>query len=102
MVCEEMANGKVAGRTECGHGLKALRAGGTLVMWRLDRLGRNPTLGLEKLMAIEVPMPPLIAQQTFNGMQTEVGALKAKHATNRQANAALMPATLERVFPGSQ
>jgi len=63
--------------------------------------GRNRTLGLEKLMAIEVPMPPLAVQQTFNRLQAEVGALKAKHAAIRQANAALIPATLEREFAGN-
>lgn len=60
--------------------------------------GRNRTLGLEKLMALGVPVPPLEAQLTFNRLQTEVGALKAKHAAIRQANAALIPATLERIF----
>lgn len=60
--------------------------------------GRNRTLGLEKLMAIEVPTPPLAKQQTFNHLQTEVAALKVKHTVIRQANAALLPATLERVF----
>jgi len=60
--------------------------------------GRNRTLGLEKLMAIEVPVPPLAAQQMFGHLQAEVTALKAKHAAIRQANAALLPATLERVF----
>ncbi|MCK0507493.1 restriction endonuclease subunit S [Aromatoleum anaerobium] len=60
--------------------------------------GRNRTLGLEKLMAIEVPMPPLATQQTFDRLQAEVAALKAKHAAIRKANAALLPATLERVF----
>ncbi|MCO6427158.1 restriction endonuclease subunit S [Nitrosomonas communis] len=60
--------------------------------------GRNRTLGLEKLMAIEVPMPPLVTQQTFNRLQAEVAVLKGKHATIREANAALLPATLERVF----
>jgi type I restriction enzyme S subunit len=63
--------------------------------------GRNRTLGLEKLMAIEVPMPPLAVQQTFNRLQAGVGTLKAKHMAIRQANAALMPATLERVFAGN-
>ena len=58
--------------------------------------GRNRTLGLEKLMAIEVPVPPLAAQQTFDRLQADVAALKAKHAAIRQANAALQPATLER------
>lgn len=60
--------------------------------------GRNRTLGLEKLMAIEVPTPPLAVQQTFDRLQTEVAALKAKHTAIREANAALLPATLERVF----
>ncbi len=60
--------------------------------------GRNRTLGLEKLMALEVPMPSLVAQQTFDHLHAEVAALKAKHTAIRQANAALLPATLERVF----
>ncbi len=60
--------------------------------------GRNRTLGLEKLMAIEVPMPPLATQQTFDHLQIEVAALKAKHASIRAANTALLPATLERLF----
>lgn len=63
--------------------------------------GRNRTLGLEKLMAIEVPVPSLAAQQTFDRLQADVAALKARHAAIRQANAALLPATLERLFAGS-
>lgn len=63
--------------------------------------GRNRTLGLEKLMAIEVPVPHLVVQQAFDGLQAGVAALKAKHAAIRQANAALLPATLERLFAGS-
>ena len=62
--------------------------------------GRNRTLGLEKLMAIEVPMPPLAIQKTFDRLQVEIAALKAKHAAIRKASAALLPATLERVFAG--
>lgn len=60
--------------------------------------GRNRTLGLEKLMAIEVPIPPLAMQRTFDALQAKVAALKARHATIRQANDALIPAMLERVF----
>lgn len=63
--------------------------------------GRNRTLGLEKLMAIEVPMPPLVVQKSFDRLQAEVAALKTKHTTIREANAALLPATLERLFTGS-
>lgn len=60
--------------------------------------GRNRTLGLEKLMAIEVPMPSLAVQHTFDRLQAEIAALKTKHSAIRQANAALIPSTLERVF----
>jgi len=38
---EDMASGKSADRPELVHCLKALRKGDTLVVWRLDRLGRN-------------------------------------------------------------
>lgn len=38
---EEKGSGKSADRPELGHCLKALREGDTLVVWRLDRLGRN-------------------------------------------------------------
>jgi len=40
-IYEEAASGKDAARQELGHCLKALRAGDTLVVWRLDRLGRS-------------------------------------------------------------
>lgn len=60
--------------------------------------GRNRTLGLDKLMAIQVPIPSPATQRTFDILQTKVAALKARHATIRQANDALIPATLERVF----
>jgi hypothetical protein len=51
-------------------------------------------------MAIEVPTPPLAAQQIFDRLQAEVAALKAKHTAIREANAELLPATLERLFTG--
>ncbi|WP_018714717.1 N-6 DNA methylase [Brachymonas chironomi] len=59
---------------------------------------RNRTLIATNLEAIEVPVPPLPIQQSFVRLQAEVTALKAKHAAIRTANAALLPATLERVF----
>lgn len=59
---------------------------------------RNRTMTAPSLMAIDVPTPPLAAQQTFDRLQAEVAALKAKHVAIREANAALLPATLERVF----
>jgi type I restriction enzyme, S subunit len=59
---------------------------------------RNRTLSLSNLGKIEVPLRPLAAQRAFNQLQAQVAALKAKHATVRRANAALLPATLERIF----
>ncbi|WP_340051741.1 recombinase family protein [Pseudomonas proteolytica] len=41
VVYEESISGKSADRPELGHCLKALRSGDTLVVWRLDRLGRS-------------------------------------------------------------
>ena len=40
-IYEETASGKSAARLELEHCLRALRAGDTLVVWRLDRLGRS-------------------------------------------------------------
>lgn len=59
---------------------------------------RNRTITAPALMAIEVPLPSLVVQQTFNRLQAGVTTLKAKHTAIREANAALLPATLERVF----
>ena len=59
---------------------------------------RNRTLSLGNLGKIEVPMPSLAVQQTFDRLQAEIAALKAKHLAIREANAALLPATLARVF----
>lgn len=41
VVYEETISGKSADRPELEHCLKALRSGDTLVVWRLDRLGRS-------------------------------------------------------------
>jgi type I restriction enzyme, S subunit len=59
---------------------------------------RNRTLSLTNLGKIEVPLPPLNIQQEFNSLQTKITELKAKHAKIREANQALIPATLERLF----
>jgi type I restriction enzyme S subunit len=59
---------------------------------------RNRTITAPALMAIDVPVPPLHKQRTFDALQAKVAELKARHAIIRQANEALIPATLERVF----
>ena len=59
---------------------------------------RNRTLSLGNLGGIKVPVPVLADQQTFGRIQAEVKALKAKHTAIREANAALLPAILERIF----
>lgn len=62
---------------------------------------RNRTLSLGNLGKIEVPVPALGAQQSFDRLQDGVAALMAKHAAIRQANAALLPSILEQVFAGN-
>src|SRR5690625_3895414 len=41
LIYKDKASGKNRQREELGHCLKALREGDTLVVWRLDRLGRS-------------------------------------------------------------
>lgn len=59
---------------------------------------RNRTMTAAALMAIEVPVPPLGVQRSFERMQEQVNELKARHAEIRKANSELLPATLERIF----
>ncbi|HQT79071.1 MAG TPA: hypothetical protein PLD10_18615 [Rhodopila sp.] len=59
-------------------------------------------MDLEKVTAIEVPVSPLVTQQIFDGVHAKTGAINGKHTIIRQANAALLPATLERALAGGQ
>jgi type I restriction enzyme S subunit len=63
---------------------------------------RNRTMTAAALMAIEVPTPSLAVQKSFDRMQASISALKARHADIRQANAALVPGVLERVFSSAK
>lgn len=59
---------------------------------------RNKTLTADALMNIEAPLPCLEAQKEFALMLNRINELKTKHTKIREANQALIPATLERVF----
>ena len=59
---------------------------------------RNRTLVAGNLEAIEVPIPPLVAQQAFVVLQGTITALKARHAAIRADSAAMLPTVLERTF----
>lgn len=59
---------------------------------------RNRTLVAGNLEAIQVPMPSLPTQRAFVELLTAVATLKARHTAIREANAAVLPATLERLF----
>jgi restriction endonuclease S subunit len=59
---------------------------------------RNRTLSLGNLGKIDVPVPALKVQRDFDRLSAKISELKAKHAAIRQANEAMVPATLERLF----
>lgn len=63
---------------------------------------RNRTLTATSLSAIDVPIPALEKQRAFAALKISISGLKAKHAAIRAANAALLPATLERLFSAAQ
>ena len=55
----------------------------------------------EQFLNIELPLPVLADQLRIVEILKRQSPLKSKHAAIRQANAALLPATLERLFAGS-
>ena len=54
----------------------------------------------EQFLNIELPLPHFDDQLRIVEILKKQAPLKAKHSAIRQANAALLPATLERVFAG--
>ncbi len=52
----------------------------------------------EQFLNIELPMPPENMQRKVVEILDRQSRLRSRHATIRQANDALIPATLERVF----
>lgn len=59
---------------------------------------RNRTLSPGKLGGIEIPVPPLATQRAFVDLHGRILALKASHTAIREANKALVPATIEKLF----
>lgn len=55
----------------------------------------------EQFLNIELPLPVLVDQLRIVEILKRQSPLKSKHAAIREANAALLPATLERLFAGS-
>lgn len=62
--------------------------------------GRNRTLGLKKLMAIPVPVPPLEAQKTLTQLLGRVAAARESQTAVANELGGLVPALLDQVFRG--
>lgn len=60
--------------------------------------GRNRTLGLKKLAAIEVPVPPIDRQRWFDRLQRQVHEIEAMHKCITRDVDSLIPALLHREF----
>lgn len=60
--------------------------------------GRNRTLGLKKLEAIEVPVPSLETQRWFDRLQAKARRIRAIRAASAQDADALVPALLHEIF----
>jgi type I restriction enzyme S subunit len=62
--------------------------------------GRNKTLGIKKLEAIEVPFPPIDRQREFGELLRRVQRAKTIHQQTAASLEALMPALLDQAFRG--
>lgn len=62
--------------------------------------GRNRTLGLKKLEAIQVPVPPLETQRWFDRLQAKAHQIRTIRAQTGDDIDALIPAMLHEVFNG--
>jgi type I restriction enzyme, S subunit len=62
---------------------------------------RNRTLGLEALADIEVPLPTMDDQRSFEAIYDQVDRLAEGHATTEPELDALLPSVLDRAFNGS-
>ncbi|WP_372528389.1 hypothetical protein [Piscinibacter sp.] len=62
---------------------------------------RRRRLQPSTFLSYEMPVAPLAKQLELRALYQHAQSLKAKHTAIREANAALLPATLERVFAAS-
>jgi type I restriction enzyme S subunit len=62
--------------------------------------GRNRTLGLKKLEAIEVPVPPIETQRWFDRFQAKARRIERIREASAHDASALIPALLDEVFNG--
>ena len=62
--------------------------------------GRNRTLGLKKLDAITVPVPPLDRQRWFDRLRGQVRQVETLRGSAREDVEGLLPAVLDEVFNG--
>lgn len=62
--------------------------------------GRNRTLGLEALSAIQVPLPSYEKQLWFDELQAKVHALRKAQSETSAELAALLPSILDKAFKG--
>jgi type I restriction enzyme S subunit len=62
--------------------------------------GRNRTLGLAKLLAITVPVPPIQIQQQFVALQAELTRLRQTRLAEAALSEAVVPALIARTMAG--
>jgi len=62
--------------------------------------GRNKTLGLDKLMKIQVPVPDVTLQNEFVALLHKVNAIKESHSQTEKELNELMPSLLDKAFKG--
>lgn len=62
--------------------------------------GRNRTLGLDKLMKILVPLPPIELQKDFVALLTKMSAIKEYQKETERELSELMPSLLDKAFKG--
>ncbi|WP_327752086.1 hypothetical protein VVT58_06450 [Sphingobium sp. SJ10-10] len=81
-----------------------LSADGLLALGRASPggAGRNRTLGVKALEAIEVPVPSLDAQQWFDNLQAKASAARNAQGGTATELAALLPAMMNEAFGGGE